>query len=70
MCARQEAQWSRLLDTAAKKTLELGTIKMATLNLHTFVDQTKRPLAVRLEDTVKQLEQVGVPSCRPQGGLH
>ncbi|CAL8258488.1 unnamed protein product [Gadus morhua 'NCC'] len=54
-----EAQWSHILDTAAKKTLELGTIKMASLNLSQFVHNSKSGYPpVGQEDTVKQLEQV------------
>ncbi|KAM6976955.1 coiled-coil domain-containing protein 42-like [Aplochiton taeniatus] len=55
-----ESRWAHIQNTAAKKTLLLGTIKMATLNLYQSVckrskdtDATAAP-----EDTPKQLDKI------------
>lgn len=56
----QESRWAHIQNTAAKKTLLLGTIKMATLNLFQIVSkQLKESTQVSLEDTHKQLDMVG-----------
>ncbi|XP_057391119.1 coiled-coil domain-containing protein 42 isoform X4 [Balaenoptera acutorostrata] len=64
-----ESRWAHIQNTAAKKTLLLGTIKMATLNLFQIVSkQLKEASLVSLEDTHKQLDTVrGGPSARPAG---
>ncbi|KAJ7316143.1 hypothetical protein JRQ81_002305 [Phrynocephalus forsythii] len=54
-----ESRWAHIQNTAAKKTLMLGTIKMATLNLFQSVSkQIKEALMVPLEDTHKQLDMI------------
>ncbi|XP_069044239.1 coiled-coil domain-containing protein 42-like isoform X2 [Lepisosteus oculatus] len=57
----QESRWAHIQNTAAKKTLLLGTIKMATLNLYQIVckrarDTGEEPIA--LEDTPRQLQKI------------
>ncbi|KAH0629585.1 hypothetical protein JD844_011772 [Phrynosoma platyrhinos] len=55
----KESRWAHIQNTAAKKTLMLGTIKMATLNLFQSVSkQMKEALMVPLEDTHKQLDMI------------
>ncbi|CAB1336611.1 unnamed protein product [Coregonus sp. 'balchen'] len=59
--SEQESRWAHIQNTAAKKTLLLGTIKMATLNLYQCVckrakDTGESPVAP--EDTIKQLEKI------------
>ncbi|XP_066876580.1 coiled-coil domain-containing protein 42 isoform X2 [Kogia breviceps] len=52
-----ESRWAHIQNTAAKKTLLLGTIKMATLNLFQIVSkQLKEASFVPVEDTHKQLD--------------
>nr|XP_025719690.1 coiled-coil domain-containing protein 42 [Callorhinus ursinus] len=54
-----ESRWAHIQNTAAKKTLLLGTIKMATLNLFQIVSkQLKETTTVSLEDTHKQLDMI------------
>lgn len=54
-----ESRWAHIQNTAAKKTLLLGTIKMATLNLFQIVSkQLKETTQVSLEDTHKQLDMI------------
>ncbi|ELK03858.1 Coiled-coil domain-containing protein 42A [Pteropus alecto] len=54
-----ESRWAHIQNTAAKKTLLLGTIKMATLNLFQIVSkQLKETTYVSLEDTHKQLDMI------------
>ncbi|XP_004857567.1 coiled-coil domain-containing protein 42 isoform X3 [Heterocephalus glaber] len=55
----EESRWAHIQNTAAKKTLLLGTIKMATLNLFQVVSkQLKEATQVSLEDTHKQLDMI------------
>ncbi|XP_006863565.1 PREDICTED: coiled-coil domain-containing protein 42A [Chrysochloris asiatica] len=54
-----ESRWEHIQNTAAQKTLLLGTIKMATLNLFQIVSKhMKEPANVSLEDTHKQLDVI------------
>ncbi|XP_006900567.1 PREDICTED: coiled-coil domain-containing protein 42A isoform X2 [Elephantulus edwardii] len=55
----EESRWAHIQNTAAKKTLLLGTIKIATLNLFQIVNkQLKDSTVVSLEDTHKQLDMI------------
>uniref|UniRef100_A0A8B9QDP5 Coiled-coil domain containing 42 n=1 Tax=Apteryx owenii TaxID=8824 RepID=A0A8B9QDP5_APTOW len=55
----EESHWAHIQNTAAEKTLLLGTIKMATLNLFQCVSkQLKKSLNVPVEDTHRQLDMV------------
>ncbi|KAM8813452.1 coiled-coil domain-containing protein 42 isoform 2-T2 [Rhynchonycteris naso] len=55
----EESRWAHIQNTAAKKTLLLGTVKMATLNLFQIVSkQLKETTYVSLEDTHKQLDMI------------
>ncbi|XP_036209470.1 cilia- and flagella-associated protein 73 [Myotis myotis] len=54
-----ESKWVQIQNTAAEKTLLLGRVRMAALNLFQLVCQHHRqPPALDLEDTEGQLEQV------------
>ncbi|KAM5273540.1 coiled-coil domain-containing protein 42 [Ctenodactylus gundi] len=54
-----ESRWAHIQNTAAKKTLLLGTIKMATLNLFQIISkQLKESTQVSLDDTHKQLDMI------------
>lgn len=56
-----ESKWTHIKNTAAKKTLLLGRIKMATHNLYQLVDkQQKQSLAsdVPIDDTNEQLARI------------
>ncbi|XP_075050301.1 coiled-coil domain-containing protein 42-like [Mixophyes fleayi] len=52
-----ESRWAHIQTTAAKKTLLLGTIKMATLNLFQSICG-HGPESVDVEDTLRQLEVI------------
>ncbi|XP_052802473.1 coiled-coil domain-containing protein 42 homolog isoform X2 [Mya arenaria] len=52
-----ESQWTHIKNTAAKKTLELGRIKMATHNLYQLVKRHQKQ-AAGAEETPDQLNQI------------
>lgn len=52
-----ESQWTHIKNTAAKKTLELGRIKMATHNLYQLVKRHQKQ-AAQAEETPDQLNQI------------
>ncbi|XP_027718418.1 cilia- and flagella-associated protein 73 isoform X5 [Vombatus ursinus] len=55
----EESRWVHIQNTAAQKTLLLGQIKMAALNLFQLVCKQKKEVpALAVEDTEGQLEQV------------
>ena len=58
----RESEWTRIQTTAAKKTLLLGQIKMATHNLHMLVYKhlKKRPPVQEAENTLLQLDKVHI----------
>ncbi|XP_064322228.1 cilia- and flagella-associated protein 73 isoform X2 [Phalacrocorax carbo] len=55
----QESRWAHIQSTAAQKTLLLGQIKLAVLNLFQLATtRLKVPMDVALEDTEAQLDTV------------
>lgn len=60
LLSQQESRWVHIQNTAAKKTLLLGTIKMATLNLFmSACGKDREHNEVSPEDTLQQLSKVG-----------
>ncbi|KAL7392343.1 hypothetical protein ABVT39_023349 [Epinephelus coioides] len=54
-----EREWNHFLERAAKKTITLGRIKMATLNLYEMTDdKIEGREAVDMNDTEKQLDKI------------
>ena len=53
-----ESNWNQIQTTAASKTLELGRIRMATLNLFTLVNTQLRITGVAETDSDTHLEKI------------
>ena len=53
-----EANWNQIQTTAASKTLELGRIRMATLNLFNLVNTQLKMPAIDETDSDTQLEKI------------
>ncbi|CAN9513269.1 unnamed protein product [Ophioblennius macclurei] len=53
-----EKKWNHIEETAAKKTLTLGQIKMATLNLYEMMGAVIGEEGVNMNDTETQLDQI------------
>lgn len=58
----RDSEWTRIQTTAARKTLLLGQIKMATHNLYTLMYKHlhKKVPPTEAEDTMMQLGRVRV----------
>ncbi|XP_054075766.1 cilia- and flagella-associated protein 73 [Rissa tridactyla] len=68
---QEESCWAHIQSAVTQKTLLLGQIKLAVLNL--FQLATARlnvPADVALEDTEAQLDTVSAALCRGAGGTH
>lgn len=59
-CTHRDSEWTRIQTTAARKTLLLGQIKMATHNLYTLMSKhlQRRVPSKESEDTMMQLGRV------------
>lgn len=57
VAVKWESQWTHIKNTAAKKTLLLGRIKMATHNLFMLVNRQLKTTTV-IENTERQLEKI------------
>lgn len=65
----QESHWAHIQSTAARKTLLLGQIKLAVLNLFQLATaRLKVPVNVALEDTEAQLDTVSTALSPGQWG--
>ncbi|KAI4890181.1 hypothetical protein NFI96_033024, partial [Prochilodus magdalenae] len=53
-----DSKWAHIQNTAAKKTLSLGAIKMATMNIYQNVCKKARDEVIAVDDTMKQLDKV------------
>ncbi len=53
-----ESNWHQIQTTAAAKTLELGRIRMATMNLFNLVNRQQRQASVDETDSDTQLEKI------------
>ncbi|XP_075754051.1 cilia- and flagella-associated protein 73 isoform X2 [Pelodiscus sinensis] len=66
-----ESKWTEIQSTAARKTLQLGQIRMATLNLFQLaLKQMKLPVNVPLEDTETQLDVAPWPCANSNQTRH
>lgn len=62
----QESKWTQIQNTAAAKTLLLGRTRMSVLNLYQLVRlRQSQPLALDVEDTEGQLEEVRLSVSLP-----
>ena len=61
----RESEWTRIQTTAAKKTLLLGQIKMATHNLYVLVYKhlRKKIPPEEADETLLQLDKVSQFNC-------
>ncbi|CAH1801382.1 unnamed protein product [Owenia fusiformis] len=55
-----EAVWTHIKNTAAKKTLLLGRIKMASHNLYQLVNRQQKGPSTQSEDTAEQLQKIQI----------